>query len=327
MQSEATADDDFTGGTDDETNAEFSRRLTARIRHKPAAGNNSHFRSWVRDASNAVEDAVVYACAFHSGSTLVVPIQKRSGVAGPTARIAGLAVLTAARNAIVPVMSPNVPSRAHVVVPAVSQPSNLLINLALAKSSTSGWTDLNPWPEYSAAVSNVGTVTDTTHFRMHSDTALPTGVTAPHLMRWNSATSRFESLTVTSVTSAGGGNYDVVLSVAATILVGDYISPDTAKRVLIAEAIESYFDERGPGEVVDLATDDRAHRAYRFPEPNEELPYRAGSTVTTRIGDALGLALSDSDLISASVTTPSVPSSPIVGPSQVTLGKVAVYSF
>jgi hypothetical protein len=78
---------------------------------------------------------------------------------------------------------------------------------------------------------------------------------------------------------------------------------------------------------VDLDDDDRAHRAYRFPEPYEELPYRAGSTVTTRLGDVLGLALADSELISASVTTPTVPATPIEGPSQVTLGKVAVYSF
>jgi uncharacterized phage protein gp47/JayE len=326
MQSEATADDDFTGGTNDETNAEFARRLGARIRYKPAAGNNSHFRTWVRAASNAVEDAVVYSCAFHAGSVLVVPVQKRAGNTGPNARIAGLAVLTAARNAVVPVSSPNVPSRAHVVVlPAIAQPANLLLNLSMAAGSSSGWADLSPWPGYSSAVSSVGTVTDSTHFRMHSDTTLPT--TTPHLMRWNATTSRFESLTVTSVTSAGGGNYDVVLSVAATVLVGDYISPDTSKRVLIATAIESYFDERGPGEVVDLATDERAHRAYRFPEPNEELPQRAGSTVTTKIGDTLGLALADSELISASSTTPAVPANPILGPAQMTIGKVAIYSF
>ena len=88
-----------------------------------------------------------------------------------------------------------------------------------------------------------------------------------------------------------------------------------------------YFDERGPGEVVDLDEDDRAHRAYRFPEPHEELPYRAGSTVTTRLGDALGLALADAELISASVTTPTLPATVIEGPSQVTLGNVAVYAF
>jgi hypothetical protein len=328
MGATATVTEDFTGGTADETDAEFARRLIARIRHKPAAGNRSHFRLWARAASNAVEDAAVYACAFHAGSVLVVPIQKRSGAVGPNARIASTAVLEAVRNRLVPATSPDVPARAHVVVlPAVAEPSDLLLNLSMAKGSSNGFADLYPWPGYTSAVSSVGTVTDSTHFRMHSDTALPSGVTAPRLMRWNAATSRFEQLTVTSVTSAGGGNYDVVLSVASGVAVGDYISPDTSRRTLIAEAIESYFDERGPGEVVDLDDDDRAHRAYRFPEPYEELPYRAGSTVTTRLGDVLGLALADSELISASVTTPSVPATPIDGPSQVTLGKVAVYAF
>ena len=328
MGATATVVEDFVGGTSDETDAEFARRLIARIRHKPAAGNQSHFRVWARAASNAVEDAAVYSCAFHAGSVLVVPIQKRSGAAGPNTRIAGTTVLEAVRNRLVPRLSPDVPARAHVVVlPAVAEPSNLLLNLSMAKGSSNGFADLYPWPGYTSAVSEVTVVTDETHFTMHSDTALPSGVTAPRLMRWNEATSRFEALSVSSVTSAGGGLYDVVLSVSASVAVGDYISPDTSRRTLIAEAVESYFDERGPGEVVDLDDDDRAHRAYRFPEPHEELPYRAGSTVTTRLGDVLGLALADSELISASVTTPSVPATPIEGPSQVTLGKVAVYAF
>lgn len=328
MGATAVVTEDFTGGTADETDAEFARRLAARIRHKPAAGNQSHFRVWARAASNAVEDACVYSCAFHAGSVLVTPIQKRSGVAGPNARIASTAVLEAVRNRLVPTQSPDVPARVHVVVvPAVAEPSDLLLNLSMAKGSSNGWTDLNPWPVYTSSVSAVVSVDDALHFTMHSDAALPSGVTAPSMMRWNASTSRFEQLSVSSVTAAGAGLYDVVLSVSSGVTAGDFISPDTSRRTLIAEAIESYFDERGPGEVVDLDTDDRAHRAYRFPEPHEELPYRAGSTVTTRLGDVLGLALADSELISATVTTPSVPATPLDGPSQVTLGKVAVYSF
>jgi hypothetical protein len=328
MGATAVVTSDFTGGTADETDAEFARRLGARIRHKPAAGNRSHFRLWARAASNAVEDACVYACAFHAGSVLVVPIQKRAGVAGPNARIASTAVLEAVRNRVVPAQSPDVPARAHVVVvPAVAEPSDLLLNLSMARGSSNGFADLVPWPGYTSSVSVVSAAPDSTHFTMHSDTALPSGVTAPRLMRWNASTSRFESLSVSSVTSVGAGLYDVVLSVSASVAFGDYISPDTARRTSIAEAIESYFDERGPGEVVDLDDDDRAHRAFRFPEPNEELPSRAGSTVTTRLGDVLGLALADSELISASVTTPSVLDTPLDGPSMVTLGKVAIYSF
>jgi hypothetical protein len=147
-------------------------------------------------------------------------------------------------------------------------------------------------------------------------------------MIWNDETSRFESLNVTSVTSFGGDEYTVVLSQAATftIAVGDYVSPDTERRTTIATAVEAYFDARGPGEVVDLDDDTRAHRAFRFPEPFEEWPQIVGSSVATTLQDALGVALASADLISMSVTSPALPSDPIVGPSLVTIGKLAVYA-
>ncbi|HEY4120898.1 MAG TPA: baseplate J/gp47 family protein, partial [Byssovorax sp.] len=87
---------DFSGGTDAETDAEFVQRLEARIRRKPGAGNGSHVRTWARAASNAIDDACVYACAMHAGSTLIAVLQKRAGVAGPTARIASASTLLAA---------------------------------------------------------------------------------------------------------------------------------------------------------------------------------------------------------------------------------------
>lgn len=327
--SEFSTTDDFDGGTDDETDTEFAKRLLARIRHKPASGNAAHFRAWAREASNAVEDAFVYACALHAGSVIVCVTQKRAGTSGPEQRIPNLATLSDVTSYTVPPQSAVVPADVLVLVVApVSEPSDVLMTLAMARARDSGWTDLSPWPTYDTTVSSVTHVTSQTSFRIHSDTALPTGVTAPALMIWNESASRFESLNVTSVSAFGGGQYTVTLSQAAsfTVAVGDYVSPDTDRRLAIAEAAEEYFDSLGPGEVLDLETDTRAHRAFRFPEPFEEWPQIAGSVIAAALQDALGAALANADLISMTTTAPTVPSTPIAGPSLVTLGKFAVYA-
>ncbi len=328
-QPTATVSTAFSGGTNTETSAEFAKRLAARIRRKPAAGNVSHFRSWTRESSNAVEDAFVYACALHAGSVIVSFTVKRQTTIGPEARIPTAGPLAAVRAYVIPPASAVVPAQAHVlVVPPVSQPSAVLLNLAMVKGRTSGWTDRSPWPTYSTTVSSVTNVTTQTSFRIHSDSALPTGVSAPSLMLWDVDTSSFESLNVTSVASFGGGEYTVTLSQAptATIAVGDYVSPGTARRDQIASACEAYFDGLGPGEVIDLDTDTRASRAFRFPEPFEEWPQLAGSGIATALQDELGVALASADLISMSVTEPALPSDPVVGPSLITLGKLAVYA-
>lgn len=324
-----TTSEDFTGGTDDETDAEFARRLMARIRHKPAAGNPSHFRSWAREASNSVEDAFVYPCAQHAGSVIVVVTQKRANTTGPEARIPNLTTLDAVRAYIVPPASDVVPAQANVLVlPPVAEPSDVLMTLAMVKGRTAGWADYEPWPVYHTTVSSVTHVSSQTSIRIHCDDPLPSGVTAPALMVWNEDESAFESLNVTSVTSFGGNEYTVTLSQSAsfTIAVGDYVSPDTEQRDAIAEAAQTYFDERGPGEVVDLDADPRGHRAFRFPEPYEEWPQLAGSSISTTMQDALGVALASADLISMSGTSPTLPTDPIVGPSMLTLGKLAVYA-
>ena len=134
---------------------------------------------------------------------------------------------------------------------------------------------------------------------------------------------------MTSVTSAGGTLYDVVLSSAPTktLLVGDVISPLTKRLVLIAETLESYIDGLGPGELVDPATDLRAHRAYRFPEPSEELPQRAGAGVLSALQDALGGSLADSTQDAISLTLPALPAEVIDGPKLIVLGDVGIYSF
>jgi len=325
---------DFTGGLDAEGDADYQSRIRADVRHKQAAGNNAQMRAWARESSNAIADGFVYACAMHAGSVLVCITQKRAGAVGPNALVANAGALAAARGYLTPPGSPVVPERVFMlVVTFVPQPVDTIVQFTQPKGSSSGWADVTPWPGITSTIADILTVTDQQHFRMHSDTTLPGGASslsgsnAPKLMVWNPSTSRFEALIVTSVTVVGGGLYDVVLTAAParTLVVGDYISPDMARRAVLAAAVETYFDGLGPGEVVNLTTDSRADRAARHPDPSEESPSRAGQAITTAITDALGATLADISLGAMSSTTPALPADVSTGPSKMTLGRFAVY--
>lgn len=328
-------DTPFTGGLDAETDADFGRRLAALVRHKPAAGNWSHLRTQARAASVSVEDAFVYPCAFNAGSALVAVTQKRGARQGPTGRVPSLSVLQVVTTALVPPASPTIPGRFHVaVVPVQTQPSDAVVRLAQPLGSIAGWTDLEPFP----AVNGLGAVAITTltsqsDFRVTASGAgqLPGGVTGPlsgvHLMVWDALSSAFESLNVTTVQDLGAGVYRVLLGTppTKTLALGDWISPDAARRGTLAAAVTVYFDGLGPGEVIDLATDERSVRAFRNPVPGEEYPARAGQSIVTVIQEAMGSPVSDATLTSISVSTPSLPADPIDGPNLIVAGKFAVY--
>lgn len=329
--------DDFSGGGPQETDAEVSSRLAARVRRKPGAGNESQIRDLARASSNAIEDAFVYPCALNTGSTLVALTQKRRDATGPTARTPSSGALAAATASLVPPGSPNIPARAYFAVLSwTAQPSDCVVHLSQRKRSAAGWQDVVPFPLARAggAAVAVTTVTSPTIFRVTTDGAgeLPNGVAGPlsgiHLMVWDEASSRFESLSVDTVEDLGGGVYRVILLSAPThvIALGDWISPDMARRESLAESAEAYFDSLGPGELVDLDTDPNAVRAFRRPSPNEERPYRAGATLLTFLREGLGAALADSQLASISETVPDVPADPIDGPNMLTLGNFAVYA-
>lgn len=330
----ATVSTQFTGGGPEETDAEFSARLAARIRHKPGAGNDAMMRALARAASNAVEDAFVYPAAMNAGSVLVAVTQKRGTTVGPNARVAQPGILLQVTAAIVPPGSPDIPGQAFVVVvPDTPEPTNTVVQLALRKGSAAGWTDLQPFPPINGtnaiAVSLVSTQTD---FRITTGGAgqLPSGLaTVPGvgLMVWDVATSRFETLQVATVSDLGAGVYRVQLSQAPThtMAVGDWISPATLQNAAIALATEAYFDSLGPGEVINLSTDVLGARAFRRPIPSEEFPSRAGQSLITFVVEALGAVASDATLASNTVSTPSLPADPVDGPHRVTLGKFAIY--
>ncbi len=325
----------FSGGGPEETDAEFSARLAARVRHKPGAGNDAQIRALARAASNAVEDAFVYPCAMNAGSVLVSITQKRGVTTGPNARVASAGVLLQVQAAIVPPGSPDMPAQAFVVVvPDTPQAADTVVQLALRKGSAAGWTDLQPFPPVNTgsgavAITLLSTQTD---FRITTSAAgqLPSGVLSlagVGLMVWDVATSRFETLQVALVSDLTGGVYRVQLATPPvhTLALGDWISPASLQKDSLAEAAEAYFDSLGPGEVINLSTDVLAPRAFRRPIPSEEYPSRAGQSLITFIAEALGAVASDATLTSISATSPTVPTDPVDGPRRITLGKFATY--
>ena len=331
---------DFDGGIDAENSEDFAARLSSRIRRKPGSGNDAHFRTFSRQASNAVEDAFVYPTAFHAGSVLVVLTQKRAASEGPNARVASLATIADVTGFIVPPGSPAIPDRVFVLV-VTFQPetTDMAVQLSQDKGTAAGWTDGQPWPTYDTAgldaaafISSIATQQD---FVVTTEAgSLPGGVTgpltgtdAPSVMVWNDASSRFEKLEVSSVEETAPGTYQVLLSTppSKTLVVNDFISPEMGRRLLLAESVETYFDGLGPGEVIDLATDTRATRAFRRPEPTEQFPSRAGQAVITTISDALGATIADATLVVNTKSTPTIPTDIADGPFQIIIGKFAAY--
>jgi hypothetical protein len=324
-QATCTVTQQFRGGVAKESAGQFAKRLLARIAHKPAAGNDAQFRAWARQASVAVEDAFVYSCALQAGTTVVAITQKRSGVSGPDGRIPSIGTLTDVTLYLVPPRSPVVPANPLVIiVPPTKEPADLEIGLSLPLGQASGWADFSPWP---TDVCTVSAVTSPTEFKVQTFSQPPADV--PALVSWVESLSRFERLQVQSVVLDSFPFYDVVLTSApASPIVEDQaISPalfTDARQLLLAETIEAYFDSLGPGEVVDLISDTRAHRAYRFPEPNEEYPQRAGAGIIAWLQDAFGAALADSTAEGGG--TPTVPADPSLGPAMMVPGGIFTYA-
>lgn len=331
-------DDDFSGGGPAETDAEFSDRLAARVRRKPGAGNESQMRDLSRAASNAVEDAFPYPCADNAGSTLIAVTQKRKDASGPVARLPSVGTLTAVTQRLVPPGSADLPARAFIaVLSPVSEPTELTLQVIQRTASAAGWTDRQPFPPINAGGTAVviGTVFSQMHFRVDlsgGSGLLPGGAspaTGLHLMVWDVTSSRFALLAVAHIDDTGGGQYEITLTAppAHTLAPGDYISPGMlqAQADVLAESVEAYFDALGPGELIDLAADPLAVRAFRRPVPTEEWPERIGQQLTQFVFDGVGAAITDATVTVIGPSSPSVPGDPIDGPSLLTLGRFAVY--
>lgn len=340
MQPTATVQSDFAGGTDAETDAEIVSRMLGNIRHRPASGNDAHFRGWGRRASNAIEDCFVYPCAQGAGSVLAAATQKRAGVAGPLARIPTPAVLSAFTSYLVPPNSPVVPSRPRIVpTPVNAQYTDLSLRISLTRGTPAGWFDRNPFPSYHVTAPAIVSVAGEQDFTIQclGDATLPgqsgptilLGANAPQIMVWDKAKSTWRRPAIQSVQDLGGNLYRIVLTAPIgdgyTPTVGDVVSPYFQRNALVANALVSYFDELGPGNLFDIDNDQRGDRCQRFPRVNEERPFRAGAVAAVRAIEALGGTASDATLPYISRTDPSYPANLTLGPNMLVMGNVGVY--
>jgi len=330
VQGPAKVATQFLGGTSKETDAQFVRRLQRRIRHKGGSGNRGELCAWAEAYSNALDVAFAYSSILYAGTGLIVPLLKRaSNVRGPNGRIPGLALLAQLTAYLVPPASPVVPDLGLLwVAPPVATSTDFVISLAMPTGTDAGYADPNPWPVQAGGIAvSITALTNQTHFQIQCNTGLPLGVTAPKMMVWNIDDSSFEQLNVTSVTLSGGITYDVVLGSApsATLSVGAFLSPYSALADTTADTVQTYFDDLGPGEVVDVSgtsIDPRRARGYRFIVPNEAYPSRAGAKVISYLEEALVGSFVDGKLESASMETPTVPTDPLDGPGLLVAGKV-----
>lgn len=323
----------FSGGIDAETDAEYSRRLIFHIRHRPGAGNRAQVVEWVfKAAQNAVGGVWVYGGGWHAGSALAVVAQKRGKAVGPLARIPSvgtMAKVTSYLASVVPI-TPGPP--AVVALPPVPISTDLVLSLAMATDSTSGWADPTPWPaQDSGAPATISALVNQTHFTIACTTAPPDGV-VPQMMVWDEDTSAFVELSVSSISLSSPDHYAIVLAgppSGHTLAIDDVISPFTEQAPLLASTLTAYADSLGAGEVIDVSAtslDDRRGHAFRWPKPNEQDPPQAGTGVISYLQDALGPTLANTVVESVSVTEPPLPADPIDGPGLLVLGLVGVYA-
>jgi hypothetical protein len=326
------------GGGPEESDAEAAERVASIRKHREGAGNDPQMRTWARASHPAVEDASIYPCYKGSGSTLICVTQRRGTTTGPNGRLANSLVLAAVIDKMTPPSSPHVPGRAFILsVTPQPESTDLVFQAQIASGSLYGWSDPVPFPRYHATLPTIATVTEQSSFTFTSlaDSWLPgqsatgslSGAEAPDLMVWNETTSRFEELSVSSVTCTAENEFTVALSspAVATLAIGMMVCPDVARRLTISKAIERHFDSMGPGQLFNLLTDDRGARAVRFPPVNEERTDKLLPSIATRITDSIGGGNVAVQLTSASKTTPSYPTFAKDGPFMLVPGKVGLY--
>jgi uncharacterized phage protein gp47/JayE len=339
MDPQCTAQGDFSGGTDVETDAEWAQRMLAAVRYKQGGGNDAQQRAWARRSSNAIEDAFVYPCAFGAGSLLIALTAKRANRVGPEERIPGNDLLTAAIAYLTPPASPVEPSPPRILVTTTrSVAADVSLKLQMAYGVSGGWADAAPFPTYHATAPYVAVVTDQTHLTLTcsgdasrtdwADGVTRSGTDVPRIMIWHAEESEWEELLISSITrGTGGTSYTVVLSAATSwTLVGSagmVVSPYTDQHAAIASALAAYFDARGPGELF-AATDRRAGRCRRFPPPENERPYRASNDIGTWVLEACSAAAVDLGVLSTVI--PDYPSDLTTGPGLLTLDHAGVYA-
>jgi len=343
MAPTATVAEDWTGGTDPESDAARASRMISAIRHKQGGGNDAQQRAIARRVSNAVEDVFIYQCPFGAGSAMFVPTQKRGKTnRSPTARIPGNALIAAITARMVPPGSPDNPAPPRIVIcPPVAESTNIDLRVDLQVGSRDGFYDAIPFPLCSngGRVSILSWTATELHIRAPGSVTLPgsdAGATLsgegsiPKMMYWDVAYSKWQKISgVQSVTHTSANDYTLTFATSVpaglrstSVVISPYVSGFMSD--LISQALMVYFDERGPAELFTLVHE-RSGRCQRFPERREMFPSHIGEDIVTYVLDALSETASRGVLQNVTTYEPDIPSDPISGPSMLVLGTVGVY--
>jgi hypothetical protein len=339
MAPEAVVTEDFVGGTDIETDAQWIARIEANMRYRQGGGNDAQQRAWTRRASNAIEDAFIYPCFLGPNSFAICITKKRGLTQGPLGRVAASPLLLQTTAFMTPPGSPVEPADPFVLVfTTQTHYSDLNMEFDMPAGSIYGWTDAQPWPiwEGTTATPSVASVSTSDALIVCPDEgtlpglaalATATGDDIPTLMIWSRVESKFYELTgIASIEDEGGGSYRITWSGTrpAYVVAGCYVSPHSVFFADMGRAIVAYFDELGPGELY-ASTHDFWDRCQRFPEPSYERPARLGGDIAERVRESLGGACATALLTSpVAGDSPPLPTYPSDGPYELVPGHVHV---
>lgn len=302
----AMAYDDFTGGTDAESDASKRLRIIDYVRNAQTYGNPAWILSQIEAfpaasyAGSATPDAAYTYRAAGGPGTFKIAVLNTGSLAGSGSRAVSSTTITALRT----YLSGLVPPEVHFdVVNCSPVPTDAAVQIAFnGASGQANWTDaLDPWPTLGSGQTTIG-CSGAASYTLSGVTAQTAPTPGAHITI-STATGEFLNYTVQS-SSGSAGAYTVVVTTPLSALVtsSSWIFP--AVTVPSGTLSSLWYDAMGtlaPGE---LTTDSRMAQCKRYPSATSG---GAGKGIMTAVGN-LQTTLSSAVAGVYLLTTPSLPS-------------------
>jgi uncharacterized phage protein gp47/JayE len=258
---------DFTGGNDNETDADKRARILSYRRNPPGAGNWSHLKSIAEDADSEIQVAFVYPALGGPGSAKIVLVKQLSEVidSTPTRQISASAIEN-----VKSAVQTETPAGIDIVVQSVADETvDFAIRMQLSKTTSVGWLDRFPFTlNGSTDIVTITSVNGVNDINITTTGTFKTPPLAGHrILIYNPVTMEFEQKTILTIISVSGTEYHITFSTSISDItsdyVGYYISPAFSKKDSFLDVIIEKFNELGPGENTSdgyLLLNDRSYR-------------------------------------------------------------------
>jgi uncharacterized phage protein gp47/JayE len=318
----AVAPGGLTGGVDAEDIEGLRARLLAYLRDPPGGGNASQLCAWAEQSSTSVQKGFCFPCE-NGPATAHVCVVRAPTSSDKNRDVDSTVVVTT----VTPYLVGRIPEWVELVVTTpVNQPVSVSVGLSLPASSQSGgpgggWTNATPFPvSAGSGHADVGTVTDSTHFVVSSDSAPVAGVTQ---IAWLDTTWVLRVATVVAFTSGGGSLWNLTVDQPFTgITTGAWVMPAALNLGSYIAALLSFFGVMGPGECTTIPG--LLPTALRSPSPLDSYPSSLNSTMLRAIEDT-GDEVLDTSFLFRSATSPTIAGAPSSPPSILVPSKLAFY--